>query len=70
MPDVDVCKTRKNICYKKVSEMHLSVQEPTVIPFTGTPFIPSRVSGRGYKIRPVCVFVCLSVIQHSHSRTV
>ncbi len=31
---------------------------------------PSRVSGRGYKIGPVCVFVCLSVIQCSHGRTV
>ncbi len=37
-------------------------------------FIPSRVSGRGYKIGPVCVSVCvsvcLSVIQLSHGWTV
>ena len=36
--------------------------------------IPSRVSGRGYKIGPVCVCVCvsvcLSVCQHSHGWTV
>ncbi len=34
----------------------------------------SAVSGRGYKIGPVCVFVCsfvcLTVIQRSHGRTV
>ncbi len=37
-------------------------------------FIPSRVSGRGYKIGPVCLFVCLfvclSVCQRSHGWTV
>ncbi len=35
-------------------------------------FIPSRVSGGGYKIGPVflCVCVCLSVSERSHSRTV
>ncbi len=35
-----------------------------------TDIFPSRVSGRGYKIGPVCVFVCLSVIQRSHGQTV
>ncbi len=30
-------------------------------------FIPSRVSGRGYKIGPVCQFVRLSVCQRSHN---
>ncbi len=36
------------------------------------PFIPSCVSGRGYKIGPVCVCVCvcLSVCQRSHGWTV
>ncbi len=32
--------------------------------------IPSRISGRGYKIGPVCLSVCLSVIQRSHGQTV
>ncbi len=32
--------------------------------------IPSRVSGRGYKIGPVCVSVCVSVCQRSHGWTV
>ena len=32
--------------------------------------VPSRVSGRGYKIGPVCVSVCLSVSLRSHGWTV
>ncbi len=29
-------------------------------------FIPSRISGRGYKIGPVCVCVCVCVSQRSY----
>ncbi len=32
------------------------------------PIFPSRVSGRGYKIGPVCVCVCLSVCHSALSR--
>ncbi len=31
---------------------------------------PSCVSGRGYKIGPFCVSVCLSVSERSHGRTI
>ena len=30
-------------------------------PIASANFIPSRVSGRGYKIGPVCLFICLFV---------
>ncbi len=35
-----------------------------------TPLFPSRVSGRGYKIGPVYVCVCVSVCQRSHGWTI
>ena len=35
-----------------------------------TLIITSRVSGRGHRIGPVCVSVCLSVCEHSHGQTV
>ncbi len=42
-------------------------EHPNIVRYV---IIPSRVSGRGYKIGPVCVCVCLSVSWHSHGRTV
>ena len=58
--DFPILWVLNNMTYK-----NLSVVWVLLLVLLTQHFIPSRVSGRGYKIGPVCVSVCLSVCQHS-----